>query len=444
MAKMDYRINPFVYETHIMDPSLFVGRQRETRSLVHRLHNKESTSVVGEQGIGKTSLLVHALDPSTMQQLGVQSEQWIPVSVDLRPLQASGGVQDFWRLVFLELREQLVHRADDIGPIGLDLLHYLMKSDYPVNGMRRVIDALAGRKRSLVLILDDFDLLTGNKDFGSQFLNSLRSLAIHRDPMPIITCSRRVLSELFDYSIVCSSPFFNVFGTVRVGLLKREEAEALLRGVLQNNPIQFTSIEHARLLTLAGCHPNFLQIGRWLLFDAYRSYPDHEERLAIWKIRFSEEVLPFLGSYWARCTAEEKGLLCILAMLSKLADNDTNIDFVGIKNLLSPPKGTLHDLMIRGMVVQEGLVYVPFGAVFTDWILREAYQYETTDEVQTVRHVGREKRRTRQIKTKFLAYLKKDCGEFVGAWLGADEFAEDVLKLMASIEPEVVLARPRL
>ena len=89
--------------------------------------------------------------------------------------------------------------------------------------MRNAVDALAERKHHLVLILDDFDLLADKKDFGVEFLNTLRSLAIHRNPLPIIAGSQDTLSNLFDYSIVRSSPFFNIFGTVRLGCCAVQE-----------------------------------------------------------------------------------------------------------------------------------------------------------------------------------------------------------------------------
>ena len=51
--------NPFSYGNPIRDPARFHGRQAELRQIVNRLRSsaRESTSIVGERRIGKTSLL---------------------------------------------------------------------------------------------------------------------------------------------------------------------------------------------------------------------------------------------------------------------------------------------------------------------------------------------------------------------------------------------------
>ena len=52
-------VNPFSYGNPIRDPARFHGRQAELRQIVNRLRSsaRESTSIVGERRIGKTSLL---------------------------------------------------------------------------------------------------------------------------------------------------------------------------------------------------------------------------------------------------------------------------------------------------------------------------------------------------------------------------------------------------
>jgi len=51
--------NPFSFGNPIRDPQRFIGRRSDLQQIVDRLRSSahESTSVVGERRIGKTSLL---------------------------------------------------------------------------------------------------------------------------------------------------------------------------------------------------------------------------------------------------------------------------------------------------------------------------------------------------------------------------------------------------
>jgi len=59
------RSNPFTYGNPISDPRRFFGREREVEQIFGRLRNEEfeSSSVVGDRRIGKTSLLNFLANP---------------------------------------------------------------------------------------------------------------------------------------------------------------------------------------------------------------------------------------------------------------------------------------------------------------------------------------------------------------------------------------------
>jgi len=50
------QLNPFLYGTPV-PPSRHIGRRDAVRTLLSRLYNGESTAIVGEPHIGKSSLL---------------------------------------------------------------------------------------------------------------------------------------------------------------------------------------------------------------------------------------------------------------------------------------------------------------------------------------------------------------------------------------------------
>ena len=63
--------NPFTFGNPIKDPTRFHGREADVRQVVNRLLSSahESTSIVGERRIGKTSLLKHLENKQVAAQL---------------------------------------------------------------------------------------------------------------------------------------------------------------------------------------------------------------------------------------------------------------------------------------------------------------------------------------------------------------------------------------
>jgi uncharacterized protein len=59
-------MNPFTFGNPIKDPARFYGREADIRQITNRLLSSahESTSIIGERRIGKTSLLYHLSDPA--------------------------------------------------------------------------------------------------------------------------------------------------------------------------------------------------------------------------------------------------------------------------------------------------------------------------------------------------------------------------------------------
>ena len=64
-----------------------------------------------------------------------------------------------------------------------------------------------------VLLLDEFEYVTQNPNFGSDFFGGLRALAIHQN-LPLVTSTRRELVDLCHSDEIKGSPFFNIFANV--------------------------------------------------------------------------------------------------------------------------------------------------------------------------------------------------------------------------------------
>src|SRR3970040_3088643 len=80
--------NPFTFGTPIKDPARCIGRQAEIRQISGRLLSSahESTSIVGERRMGKTSLLSHLAHPEVAAGLGLSSDRYCMVYIDFQGL----------------------------------------------------------------------------------------------------------------------------------------------------------------------------------------------------------------------------------------------------------------------------------------------------------------------------------------------------------------------
>ena len=102
------RNNPFTYGNPISDPRRFFGRAREVEQIFGRLRNEEfeSSSVVGDRRIGKTSLLNYLADPGVRAAHGLGSGRYIFVYVDLQMVDETMGPEQLWRRLLLMMRRQ--------------------------------------------------------------------------------------------------------------------------------------------------------------------------------------------------------------------------------------------------------------------------------------------------------------------------------------------------
>jgi hypothetical protein len=304
--------NPFTYGNPITDLARFIGRENELTQILSRLRNDafESSSIVGERRIGKTSLLNALGDES------VVGGRWLVVSLDPQMLSSQARPRRFWDRVLhqlaralpegaLKTRAEALRRAEELDTFDLSDLF----NDLDDAGV------------SVLLLLDEFERVAGNPNFGPDFFYGLRSLAIHHR-LALVTASYAELSTLSHSEDVRSSPFFNIFATVHLGPFWPAEADWLFERYLADTGVRFEQRERAFLATIAGTHPYYLQIGGRFLFEAYQQELPLEERLVYVERHFVVEAKDTLAHTWQHSTDEEKISLLVLALLSVSGDGD--------------------------------------------------------------------------------------------------------------------------
>ncbi len=357
-------VNPFTYGNPISEAARFVGRERQVEQIFSRLRNVEfeSSSIVGERRIGKTSLLYYIADANVRRAHGLAPDAFIFVYADLALLDATTTPTRLWQYL---LRQMLPHLSErDAEPVR-DALRAPDALDNFT--LAEVFDGLDGHSKHVVLLLDEFENVTRNQNFSPDFFYGLRSLAIHHR-LALITSSRRELIELTHSHEIRSSPFFNIFANISVRLLTPDDARALIENALSESELHFTATEMENVLRIAGTHPFFLQTACHFLFDAYSSRLNAQARHEYWTEKFRAEALPHFGEYWRHCDERERVVLAALALLN---ERDANFPRAQLENLVARSERVLAQLDKHALVVSAANGLAPFNEMFSAWILDE-------------------------------------------------------------------------
>jgi hypothetical protein len=367
-AETSIMANPFTYGNPISDPARFFGRHREVEQIFSRLRNVEfeSSSLVGERRIGKTSLLNYVAHPDLRSAHGLDPDKYLFVYVDLQILGKDTTPTKLWQRL---LRQMARCCYDTEVKQALEELRQEQAIDN--FALEDLFDSVDEKDQYVVFLLDEFENVTENEHFDPAFFYGLRSLAIHHN-LALITSSQRELIELCHSEEIRSSPFFNIFANINIRLLTEAEAQDLVSSLLIGTGVSFTENEFNTIFSIAGYHPYFLQVACSFLFDAYVMNLSPDERLAFLHKTFLGEATPHLAHYWQNSVEHEKIVLTVLTLLER-AGRTTGPSFSvkQLQDLYAHSEQTLARLEKRGLVVSKSGTFRLFNTSFSEWIWNE-------------------------------------------------------------------------
>ena len=337
--------NPFFNRQRITDPAYFFGRQRELERLYSAIATRQCVSLVGERKLGKSSLLTRLSHPATLTSFGFDPAVYVFVYFDLEGL-ASARRDDFW----LELLDTIAAQLPP-GELAQNLRRQIDGGDLRFLTARRAMRRIRDTGLEVVLLLDEFESLARNAQFDPDFYGELRSLAGELG-LVILTASKRSLYDLtFENSSTLSSPFFNIFSEMPVGLLIDDDARHILQELPSRSGQPFAADDVAWALGLAGPHPFFIQVMGWHLFEAVHSgEPRSAETYDIVRKRFAAEAEDHYRYIWSSLnSAEQSGLL----------------------GLTHANEALLKTLRAKSLVREDAEHAVPFSAAFATFLERE-------------------------------------------------------------------------
>ncbi len=325
--------NPYVSRGPVRQPEMFYDRDHALNDISAFLRGNQSISVVGPRKIGKTSLLFHLLRREVQARLGLETD---------------------YLFVYLDCEVLGNSRADEVfGQFAADMASALDERSLPAEAalaaaaakptrlsFEAAVRQLNRRGLRVVLILDEFERLSANPNLDLNFFNALRSAA-GRYQLAYLTASAQPLIAL-TYSgrsqDVLSSPFFNIFAPLFLGLMPEAEARRLIREPAARAGAAFSTETEDFIWRLAGGYPLALQIACYHAMD----HPDDVDTV---ERKTMQELSAHFEYYWRNLSAPEQSALRHLPEAAEREGGDAVL------------RGVLRDLEQKCLLVSAGGQY---------------------------------------------------------------------------------------
>jgi serine/threonine-protein kinase len=375
--------NPFTFGNPVSDPGCFYGRGEEIRQIVNRLKSSalESTSIVGERRMGKTSLLKYLANPPVAANLGLTEDKFCLVYIDFQGL-TDITPQRFWQRVLRKMS-----RVVTSSELAAEIKNFSKIDTFDLFDLEDLFEIISEEGLNTILLMDEFEYVTQNPNFKADFFGGLRALAIHQK-LALLTTTRRELVDLCHSEEIKGSPFFNIFANVVLRPLNKHEVDDLIEGYIGKSGLTLLTDEKDMIVRLGGGHPFFIQMaGYYLLEKLIQGIPQGVKFKKIVD-QFDHQADPHFDYYWSRCTDSEKITLLVVMALNRQKPTKETITYLdNLAKVYPRARFDVPDLVKRGLLVEVRETFTTFSPSLERWISREIAaipgEEETADTVKT-------------------------------------------------------------
>lgn len=361
--------NPFTFGNPIRDPERFYGRVEDVRQIVNRLRSSahESTSVVGERRIGKTSLLKYLENTEVAAGLGLSPDEYCMVYIDFQGL-TDITPERFWQRVLRKMERSIC--MPDLAP---EIQQVREQGNFDLFDLEDMFEAIADAGLTTVLLLDEFEYVTQNPNFGSDFFGGLRALAIHQN-LPLVTATRRELIDLCHSEELKGSPFFNIFANIVLRPFSKGEVNEMLDGYLAETDLIFSETDKKLILALGGGYPFFVQMAGNYLVEAKQNGLDGDELIKAVAANFDAQSDSHFTYMWSHSSESEKiALISTLSLNHQKPSKKTVPTLENLARVNSRAHLDVPELVKRGLLLEnrEEKTYALLSPSLERWIIRE-------------------------------------------------------------------------
>jgi hypothetical protein len=299
--------NPFFHRGPIRQREYFCGRADDIGQSLSLLRNGQNVALVGQRRIGKTSLLFHISDPVVFEAHGLHRGEHLFVYLDgtelghLNPDEVLGLLLDQLAATLSAARCSI-----KLGRPPPDGLSY--------RGFREAVLKVTEAGLKPIYLFDEFESLADNPHLGPRFFSGLRALSSQFD-LSFVTASRESLLRLtYAHAETLSSPFFNTFANLHLGLFSESEARCVVEALAAHAGLDLPSQTIDHILELAGPHPLLLQIAAFHAVELWGEEGWQVQGDAEWQRRFMVEAVPHFEYYWRHLSYDDRYALATLPL----------------------------------------------------------------------------------------------------------------------------------
>jgi len=371
--------NPFTFGNPINEPERFIGRKAEIRQILNRLLSSahESTSIIGERRIGKTSLLYYLSNPEIAEAHGLMSDQFCLFYVDFQGL-TDITPQRFWQRVLGKMAKSICD--DSLKPV---IESVIKQNKFDLFDLEDVFEKTQDHGLTVVLFMDEFEYVTQNQNFKSDFFGGLRALAIHHG-VALVPATRRELADLCHSEEIKGSPFFNIFANVVLRPFSRAEVNELLDTYSNASGQSFDQADRDFIWNLGGGYPLFVQMAGYYLVEGRLQNLDRQDLAKFVTENFNQQVDSHYTYLWGHCSDSEK--ITLLTLLTLGLQPKSHKNGPTLENLTRLRTRIPQDLAIlgkRGLIAETEGLYRIFSSTFENWLRLEILSAPGKEESQT-------------------------------------------------------------
>jgi len=256
--------------------------------------------------------------------------------------------QRFWQRVLHKIERSIC--MPELAP---EIQQVREQGNFDLFDLEDLFEAIADAGLTTVLLLDEFEYVTQNPNFGSDFFGGLRALAIHQN-LPLVTATRRELVDLCHSEELKGSPFFNIFANVVLRPFSRDEVLGMLDGYLAETDLTFSEQDKALILALGGGYPFFVQMAGNYLVEARRSGLEGEMLIQHVAVNFDTQSDSHFTYMWSHSTESEKiTLLSVLSLNHQKPSKKTIPTLENLARIHSRAHLDVPELVKRGLLLEN-------------------------------------------------------------------------------------------
>lgn len=307
--------NPYHYGLPITDPGLFFGRDdimgKMQRIITSAMH-ANIIMIYGQRRMGKSTIL-----RQLHQQCRDGQELW-PIFIDVEIFTLPGTSGFLWELAH-EIWRGLPggHNVPEpiISKFQASAGTYLIKE-----WMTKVDAAIAATGRSLLLLLDEFDLVYKNpkyqEDELAEILSIVRGMAHERRKGGIIYVGTYRLLEM---TSLYQTPLFNQAVPIKISFLGDDATRQLIRQPAIDL-LRYDAGAVSKIMRLTGNHPYYLQLLCSSIFEHVMNLKERRVNIStvIDVLEQAQQQGGLILDYlWKENTPMQKYILATLARLNE-------------------------------------------------------------------------------------------------------------------------------